>query len=271
MRARHLYIDGIASWTPTLADWPALAQALRNDSTPQPDTMPQRPTPTLLAPNERRRAPDSVLMALHVAQQAVVASGREMSVLASVFASAHGDLPITDALCRTLAENPLALSPTRFHHSVHNAASGYWAMASHSMAASTALSAFQHSFAAGLLEAATQCAADAQPVLLVAYDTQATGPLASVNSSRGLLALALVLAPAPGPASQWLLDWHLGSPAAPAPLRSTIARKLSRNASGDGLPLLQALADGQATQVSLPLGPALGLSARLQPWPQAGA
>jgi hypothetical protein len=59
-------------------------------------------------------------------------------------------------------QDPLALSPTRFHHSVHNAASGYWAMASHSMAASTALSAFQNSFAAGLLEAATQCAADEQ-------------------------------------------------------------------------------------------------------------
>lgn len=271
MNARRLYIDGIASWTPALPDWPALAQALRGDSPPTETATPQRPSPSLLAPNERRRAPDSVLMALQVAQQAVLASGHDMPALASVFASAHGDLPITDALCRTLAQNPLALSPTRFHHSVHNAASGYWAMASHSMAASTALSAFQHSFAAGLLEAATQCAADAQPVLLVAYDTQATGPLASVNSSRGLLALALVLAPAPGAASRWSLDWQLGPPAAATPLRSATARALAQNASGDSLPLLQALAQGQPTALNLPMGPALSLNARLQPWPRAGA
>lgn len=271
MKARRFYIDGVASWTPTLADWPALAQALKSVATPAPDALPQRPSPGLLAPNERRRAPETVLMALHVAQQAVVASGHEMSALASVFASAHGDLPITDALCRTLADNPLALSPTRFHHSVHNAASGYWAMASHSMAASTALSAFKHSFAAGLLEAATQCAADEHPVLLVAYDTQATGPLASVNSSRGLLALALVLTPTPGPASHWVLDWHLGPLAALEPQRGETARLLSQNASGQCLPLLQALAEGQPAGLSLPLGPALGLNANLQPWPRAGA
>jgi len=274
MRPRRLFIDGIASWTPTLPDWPTLAQALRNEVPPAPDAAPQRPSADLLAPNERRRAPESVLMALQVAQQAVVASGQDMAALASIFASAHGDLPITDALCRTLAENPLALSPTRFHHSVHNAASGYWAMASHSMAASTALSAFKHSFAAGLLEAASQCAADEQVVLLVAYDTQATGPLASVNSSRGLLALALVLAPAPGPASHWVLDWRLGQSAAlaaSAPLRSETALRLSQNASGDSLPLLQALAEGQPANLSLPLGPALCMNARLQPWPLAGA
>ena len=54
--------------------------------------------------------------------------------------------------------------------------------------ASTALAAAEGSFATGLLEALTQCAADTQPVMLVAYDTEATGPLQSVNSSRGLLA-----------------------------------------------------------------------------------
>ena len=106
----------------------------------------------MLAANERRRAPVTVLLALEVASAAVAASGHAAATLASVFTSAHGDLPITDTLCRTLAEQPLALSPTRFHHSVHNAASGSWAMASGSHAASTALAAGGHSFAAGLLE-----------------------------------------------------------------------------------------------------------------------
>lgn len=270
MKPRQLYIDGVAAWTPGLPDWPTLAQALRGGAEPA-EAASQRPSPSLLPPNERRRAPDSVLLALQVAQQAVAESGHAASALASVFTSAHGDLPTTDALCRSLAENPLALSPTRFHHSVHNAPSGYWAMASHSMAASTALSAHAHSFAAGLLEAATQCAAEAQPVLLVACDTQASGPLASVNRSRGLLALALVLAHEAGPATAWALDWQLGPPVAtPAPHGAT-ALRLSHNASGDGLPLLQALAEGGPACLSLPLGPSLSLNLDLQAWPPARA
>jgi hypothetical protein len=113
-----------------------------------------------------------------------------------VFTSAHGDLAIVDALCRTLAHNPLLLSPMRFHHSVHNAASGYWAIGCRSHEASTAVAGGAHSWAAGLLEAQTQTAADARAVLLVGSDTEAMGPLQSVNHSRGLLAAALVLAPA---------------------------------------------------------------------------
>lgn len=276
MKLRRLYIDGMATWTPGLPDWPALAQALRGGAEPAEAAEAavaaiQRPSPSLLPPNERRRAPDSVLMALQVAQQAVAASGHSASALASVFTSAHGDLPTTDALCRSLAENPLALSPTRFHHSVHNAPSGYWAMASHSMAASTALSAYTQSFAAGLLEAATQCAAEGQPVLLVACDTQASGPLASVNRSRGLMALALVLAHEPGSASTWTLDWQLGLPTAAPALHGATALRLSHNASGDSLPLLQALAEGGAARLSLPLGTALSLNLDLQAWPPARA
>ncbi|HRD95508.1 MAG TPA: beta-ketoacyl synthase chain length factor, partial [Rubrivivax sp.] len=159
----------------------------------------------------------------------------------------------------------------RFHHSVHNAASGYWAIASHSGAASTALAAFTHSFAAGLLEAACQCAADGRPVLLVACDTQATGPLASVNRSRGWLAVALVLAPSPGPASTWTMDWQPGPSAPPQPLLSPSARQLAQNASGDALPLLQALAFGEQAALALPLGPALALHLSLQPRLQAAA
>jgi Beta-ketoacyl synthase, N-terminal domain len=165
-----------------------------------------------MAANERRRASDSVLVALEVAAQAVAASGHAAKDLASVFTSAHGDLPITDALCKTLASDPTLLSPMRFHHSVHNAASGYWAISSGSTAASTALAGFKHSFANGLLEAASQCASDGAPRLLVGFDTEATGPLASVNRSRGLLGVALVLSATPSAAPLWRVHWGVGQP-----------------------------------------------------------
>ncbi|MDP1650540.1 MAG: beta-ketoacyl synthase chain length factor [Rubrivivax sp.] len=266
---RTVYIDGVALWAPALPDWPTARAALRGDAMPAATAAApgRRPAPALLAANERRRAPDSVALALEVASAAVADSGHDAKALASVFTSAHGDLPIIDALCTTLASDPLLLSPTRFHHSVHNAASGYWAIASGSQAASTALAAFDHSFAAGLLEAASLCATDDAPVLLVACDTAASGGLASVNRSRGLLALALVLAPWPGARSRWALRWQTRvATTQVVPLKSDAARGLAGNAMADALPLAQALALATAAPLALPLGPSLHLELHLQPY-----
>lgn len=265
----RLHIDGLALWAPSLPGWDAARAALRGAACVAADPAP-RPTPALLAANERRRAPDTVLLALEVASAAVSGSGHDAQDLASVFTSAHGDLPITDALCRTLAQDPLLLSPTRFHHSVHNAASGYWAIASGSRAASTALSAQAHSFGAGLLEAACLCVADARPVLLVACDTGACGALASVNRSRGLLGLALVLSPWRGPASRWAMDWALQPGAVDVPpLRSAAARALADNATAPGLPLFEALAGDAPQRLALSAGDVLALQITLIPLPPA--
>ena len=117
-------------------------------------------------------------------------SGLDAATLPSVFTSAHGDLAINDYMCSTLASEPTLISPTKFHNSVHNAAAGYWTIATGCHEASTALTAFDASFGAGLLEAASQCQADARPVLLVAVDVEAAGALASVTESTGLLACA---------------------------------------------------------------------------------
>jgi hypothetical protein len=267
MKVHSLWLDGIALWTPRTPGWAAAAPALRSGALPVAPLAP-RPGPALLAANERRRAPDSVLLALEVASAALAGSGHDPANTASVFTSAHGDPAITDALCRTLAVNPLLLSPTRFHHSVHNAASGYWAIASGSHAASTALSAFNASFAAGWLEAAGQCACDGAPVLLVGFDTAAVGPLASVNRSQGLLGAALVLAAQPSAASRWQVEWHLAAdtPTATAPpLRSALAQSLANNAMADALPLFEALAGGEGCALALPLSATRALQLCLTP------
>jgi hypothetical protein len=267
----ELWIDGVALWAPTLPGWDAAAPALADDAAPLPAPA-TRPAPALLAANERRRAPDGVLLALEVAAAAAAMAGADAAGLPSVFTSTHGDLAITDAMCRTLASDPSLLSPTRFHHSVHNAASGYWAIAAQSPAASTALAAHEASFAAGLLEAASQAAADDTPVLLVASDTAATGALASTNSSRGLLALALVLSPRRGPRSRVSMRWWLEMAAVGPPVPSSRAgRALADNASAAGLPLLEALARGRPAQLAWPLSPGLALQLALQSGPGAPA
>jgi Beta-ketoacyl synthase, N-terminal domain len=258
------YLEGIALWAPTLPGWSVARAAFRGERAGvEPPA--RRPSPELLPAAERRRAPDTVALALEVATHAVAQSGRRADELLSVFTSAHGDLAINDYMCSTLASAPTLISPTKFHNSVHNAASGYWGIGTGCMQPSTAVSAFECSFAGGLLEALTQCAADARPVLLVGCDIAAVGALASTNASRGLLAVALVLAPQRSVRSIAALDWALASGAsARIPLRSEAALPLATNAMADAIPVFEALALADAMPLALPLTATLALRLQLR-------
>lgn len=253
--SRHTaYVEGISFWAPGLTDWASAAAALRSADAVPADGARRIPVPQWLSAGERRRAPETVALALEAARMALEASGRAGSSLPSVFASAHGDLPIIDTLCATLASEPLLLSPTRFLNSIHNAPAGLWSMAAGSHAANTALTAHTHSFAAGALEALLQCATDAPAVLLVGCDTASTGPLTQVTHSRGALAVGLVLGAQPSPAASHRLAWRLkaaeGAPAAPV---TATARSLADNGMADALPLFEALACHASGTVELPL------------------
>ena len=261
----RVFVDGTAFWAPTLPGWDIARAAFIGDVVAVDPPL-KRPSPDLLAPAERRRAPDSVALALEVASAAARDADRDPTTLASVFTSAHGDLAVNDYMCTTLATAPTQLSPTRFHNSVHNAASGYWTIGTGCHATSTALTAFDCSFAAGLLEAATQCAAGGEAVLLVAFDVQAVGALSTVTTSDGLLAAALVLVPQRGPRTRAGFELTLQSgPAEPVALRSPAARALAGNAMADALPLFEALAGRAQATLALPLSASLAL--RLVPIP----
>jgi hypothetical protein len=243
-------IEGVAFWTRGLPTW-ADARAFVREGV-QPADAPARPSPQLLAPNERRRAPESVAVALEVALAACQAAGRDPATLPSVFASTHGDLAITDYICSTLATDPAGLSPIRFHNSVHNAAAGYWTIGNGCTAPATAISAYDASFAQGLLEALAQVHAGAPAVLLVAYDTAATGPLQDVSRSTGLLGAGLVLSsPSHGAAPR--LRATLVDADAPPP-QGPLASLAGGNAMAPMLPLFDALASGHDL-VSLHAGP----------------
>jgi len=203
----------------------------------------QRPAVSLLPPAERRRCAPSVAWALAVAQEAVQSSGLGAGTLSVVFVSSDGDGDIVHRLCSALATPAAAVSPTDFHNSVHNAATGYWSIGAHSQAASTALCAYDASFAAGLLEAACQIAIEKRPVLLMAVDLPYPPPLAPHRPVNHGFAAALVLEPGTG--LEISLDG--GEPTAP-PLRD-----FEGNASAACLPLLAALARPNEAVVRLPL------------------
>lgn len=236
-------LEGIGFWGAGLPDWDSACVWMRKGE--RPLEPPARPSPQLLAANERRRAPGTVAVALEAALAACEAADRAPASLPAVFTSTHGELTITDYMCATLADDPCAISPTKFHNSVHNAAAGYWTIGAGAHVAATAISAGRHSFAQGLLEAMVQLHSGEEAVLLVAYDGNASGPAAEVSPSTGLLGAAFVLsrtacAGLPG------LQLRLHDKAPPSPPQDTqqgpLLQLYGDNAMHPALPLLEALA-----------------------------
>lgn len=251
-------IEGIGVWAPELPDWQA-AQRTFADNALDAATPSARPAATALAPGERRRAPESVLIAVEAAQQACAMARREARELPHVFASAYGDLAINDYLCATLARTPGELSPTKFHNSVHNAPAGYWAIASGCMRASTAVSAGAASFGAGLLDAAVRACGEAEPVLFVACDVASIGPLRDTIASRSVFASAFVLAPwSPRAVARACLRVGTGA-ATLAPMPLLLHASHAGNPAAAGLPLLAALARREPAVVRVAAAPSLHL------------
>ncbi|MCS3747938.1 MULTISPECIES: beta-ketoacyl synthase chain length factor [unclassified Xanthomonas] len=251
-------IEGIGFWTQGLPTWEA-AHAFVHGA-PLQET-PTRPAPQLLAANERRRAPDTVAVSLEAALAACTAAGRDPASLPSVFTSTHGDLAITDYMCTTLASDPLAISPTKFHNSVHNAAAGYWTIGAGAMTPATAISAHAASFAQGLLEALVQLTAGVDAVLLAGYDARSVGPLGRISPSQGLLGGALVLGRA-GQAGKPQLQARLDD-GAPSPDDGALAHHVAGNAMAPMLPLFALLA-GHGDSAALYAGPGRVLRVELQ-------
>jgi len=263
MSALTVFVEGVGLWSPQLADFAALRQQLAGQAITPP---PPRPAAATLPPNERRRAPESVLLAVEVAGQAVAMSGHEAAGLACVFASSHGDQAITDYMCATLANAPAELSPTRFHNSVHNAAVGYWTIATGCHAPSTAVAAQRASFGAGLLEAASQALATQSPVLLVCSDIAGRGLLAELTRCRQPFGSALVISPVAGARTLARLRMTLVPTRPASALPEPLDDWRRANPSAEGLPLLAALA-GDGGSFHLTATPSLDLEIAMEKAP----
>lgn len=260
-----IQLRAIGLIAPGMPDWASAAAILCGEVQYQTAPLPQL-TASLLPPNERRRATLPTRLALEVAQQATRAGGAEPSGLASVFASADGDLDLIDRICRCLAESPETLSPTLFHNSVHNAAAGYWSIATHCMAPSTSLAVGDGTFAAGLIECATQLGGDRREILLVAYDLPGPPPLAEHRPLACPFACALLLGLDPGPPHLATLELDLVAPSAPVAetaLPADLEHMRRGNPAARVLPLLQLLAQRRCGRLQLEYLDGLALAVEL--------
>ncbi len=185
-------ISGIGFLAPGLPDWPSARAVLRGETAyaAAPSVL---PAPAILPPAERRRASRVVKLTLAIGLEAAAHGGADAATLATVFSASGADGHNCHALCEQLASDDRQISPTRFHNSVHNAAAGYWGIATRAMAPCQVLCAYDASFGAGLLDALGQVALDGQPVLLIAYDSEYPEPLHATRPVPDVGGVALLL------------------------------------------------------------------------------
>lgn len=248
----RVYVDGVGLCGPALPGWAASIPVLTGvqDHVPAPISVPPS---ALLPPNERRRAAQTVRLALAVGAEAFAASGHDAAATPTIFTSSGGDGDTIHEILRVLASSNPELSPTRFHNSVHNTPAGYWGIATGSRASSNSLCCHDDSFAAGLLEAAAQTTTEKRAVALVAYDVQYPQPLSEVRSIGAPFALAILLAPAPSEASLAAVDLSIGLQKDPVSTAASASLESLRQGTpaARSLPLLVALARRTASDVVL--------------------
>jgi hypothetical protein len=247
----QVYVGSLGLLGPGLPDWRTARSVLRGERAYEPGPAPQ-PDAAVLPANERRRAAASVRWALAAAGQAMSAGSGQVGDVATVFTTSGSDGETLHRICEALAGEEREISPTRFHNSVHNAAAGYWTIAAGSRKPSVSLCAYDASFAAGLIEAASQVEAERIPVLLVAYDLPYPPPLSAVRSFAFPFAVALLFAPEPGPGTLVRLRVEIARDgAACTPFPPVLPGELAHTPAGHSLPLLASIARGGDEAVRL--------------------
>lgn len=189
-----VHVEGVGVFGPGLSGWAHASAVLRGEQGWSAAPL-QLPAPEALPPAERRRVGLALKLSMAVGFDAVRQADRDPALLATVFSSTGGDCDNCHQILETLASEDRAVSPTRFHNSVHNMPAGYWSIATACMASSTSLCAHDATFTAGLLEAATQVVCHGQETLLVAFDTFYPEPLRAHRPIPHAMGVGLVLTP----------------------------------------------------------------------------
>jgi len=270
-----VYVEGIGLCGPGLDGWAASLPVLigMKDYVPAPTHV--QPA-SLLPPNERRRAIQTVKLALAVGAEALAAARLDLTESATVFASSGGDGETIHQIMSVLASSDRELSPTRFHNSVHNTPAGYWGIATAARTPSTSLGCYDGSFAAGLIEAAVQATVEVRPVMLIAYDVPYPAPLGDLRPISAAFAVALVLSPKPTAATLACLKpcLHSATDVVSRVVPSSLEALRCGTPAARSLPLLAALAcEGDSFVVidyldNMTL--ALGVTPRLRALPPNG-
>lgn len=163
MSALRGWVRGVGLWSTTAESFEAwVAGGMRSDL--GGDSQPSRPPASLLHPRLRRRTSTLTRAAVTASQAALEQGGGDIGSARFVLVSSYGEIETTVALLDALADPEGLVSPTKFHNSVHNTATGYLSIAAGNRTRSTALAAGPHALEVGLLE------------ILAGFDSEPDGP-----------------------------------------------------------------------------------------------
>ncbi len=131
-------------------------------------------------------------MMTDVVVQAASAASFDLQKVATVYASAWGEMDIMTALFEQMHVGDQGLSPLRFKHSVHNAASGMLSIATNNRSFSTAIAGGARTLEQAFVEALALLATSEQEVVVAIGDDKLPEPFVRAHSFRPYgVALAL--------------------------------------------------------------------------------
>jgi len=234
-------VTGTALWAP---GYPTLEAWRSGEADPEAT----EPACAMVTPRAKRGTSRVMRMLGEVVEHVAADARIDLSQVPTIYASAWGEIDTMVKLLEQIFDQDPALSPLRFKHSVHNAASGMVSIACDNRGFSTAIAAGRRTFEMGVLEAVGVLEGGADEVVLAVSDDALPPPLDRYGSYEGL-AVALVLArdAASDRARALLSPPRVAKVQAPPELPAAYAE----NPAAWALPLLDALQAGKATTVPL--------------------
>ena len=199
------YLRGVGLWTPgfaSFADW-AAAWAETGAETGEGPSLALaegqaggRPAAELLHPRLRRRTSVLTRASVTALEAAVREGGADLASVRFVLVSSFGEIETTVELLAQLADPQGPVSPTKFHNSVHNTATGYMSIANGNHREATALAGGPHNLEIAMLEVLTGLAIDGGDAVLLVGEELLPEPFARADGDP-TFALALLLSAEP--------------------------------------------------------------------------
>lgn len=198
MSVLRAYLRGVGLWTPahpSFASW--CAAGMPEDFAGAPGQAAAPPPADLLHPRLRRRTSVFTRATVTALEAAVAQGGAALDDVRLVLVSSFGEIETTVELLAQLAEPQGPVSPTKFHNSVHNTATGYMSIASGNHRESTALAGGPHNLEIAALELLAGLASDGGDAVLLVAEELLPGPFARPDADP-TFALALHFGVEPG-------------------------------------------------------------------------
>ena len=235
---KPVYVRGLGFWTPGYASPEAWCRGESDPSVIAPEV-------ALLSGPLRRRATGLTRVAVEVLHQAIRTADCEVSTIPILWATAHGEHTTAIKILDMMRSGEGKLSPTHFHNSVHNTASGYASIALGNCSPSTTVTGGVELVASTFLEAICHLETAAQDVAVVLADEPLLPPFER-SEGAALLALAFCLSSRSEGARAVLTDFRRD---AVAPVKHH--DRFGPLYVGGALPLLERIVLGRPGTVAL--------------------